>query len=83
MAEQEMTFEAGFAELEQVVARLQEGGLSLEESLALFERGMLLARRCGQQLEQAELRVRQLLADGREADLGLDDEEDVTAHEGS
>ncbi len=69
MAEQEMSFEMGFAELEQVVARLQEGGLSLEESMALFERGMFLARQCGQQLEQAELRVHQLLADGREEDL--------------
>ncbi len=69
MAEQEMTFEAGFTELEQVVDRLQEGGLTLEESMALFERGMLLARRCGEQLEKAELRVRQLLQDGEVADL--------------
>lgn len=69
MAEQEMTFETGFAELEQVVDRLQEGGLTLEESMALFERGMLLARRCGEQLEKAELRVRQLLQDGEVAEL--------------
>jgi len=69
MTEQELTFEEGFAELERVVARMQEGGLTLEESMALFERGTLLARRCTQQLEQAELRVRQLLADGEIADL--------------
>ncbi len=68
MAEEELTFEAGYAELEQLVARLQEGGLSLEESLALFEHGMQLARDCGEQLERAELRVRQLLADGQVRD---------------
>lgn len=69
MAEEEMTFEAGYAELEALVARLQEGGLTLEESMALFERGMQLARTCGAQLEQAELRVRQLTADGEAVDL--------------
>ena len=69
MAEEELTFEAGYAELEALVARLQEGGLTLEESMALFERGMQLARACGAQLEQAELRVRQLTADGEAVDM--------------
>lgn len=64
MATDDTSFEAGFAELEQVVARLQEGGLTLEESLALFERGMVLTRQCSEQLERAELRLRQLLGDG-------------------
>lgn len=72
MADEHPTFEAAYAELEQVVARLQEGGLTLEESLALFERGMLLARSCGEQLERAEMRVRQLLADGQAEDLAPD-----------
>ena len=56
MDDNAVPFETGFAELEQVVARLQEGNLPLEESLALFERGMQLAQSCGTQLEQAELR---------------------------
>jgi len=64
MADEELSFEAGYAELERLVARLQGGGLTIEESMALFERGMALARRCSAQLEQAELRVRQLMADG-------------------
>jgi len=72
MPEPEPSFEAGYAELEQVVARLQEGGLTLEESLALFERGMQLARRCSEQLERAELRLRQLLDGGEVRDLPLD-----------
>lgn len=70
------SFESGFAELDQVVARLQEGGLSLEESLALFERGMLLARQCEAQLEQAELRVRRLLDSGAIEDLSLPGDND-------
>ena len=69
MTDEEATFEAIYAELEQVVARLQEGGLALEESMALFERGMLLARACGEQIERAELRVRRLLDDGQVEDL--------------
>ena len=76
MADTIVSFESGFAELEQVVARLQEGNLSLEESLALFERGMQLARQCGAQLEQAELRVRQLLDSGAMADLPLTGDND-------
>jgi exodeoxyribonuclease VII small subunit len=69
MTDEHATFEAAYAELEQVVARLQDGGLTLEESMDLFERGMLLARRCSEQLEQAELKVRELLDDGQLQDL--------------
>ena len=76
MADEELSFEAGYAELERVVARLQEGGLTLEESLALFERGMALARRCQQQLDQADLRLRQLMADGRLGEVAGGEESD-------
>ncbi len=72
MTEQELTFEEGFAELERVVARMQEGGLTLEESMALFERGTQLARACEAELDQAELRVRQLLADGQSEEISPD-----------
>jgi len=75
MTVEELSFEAGYAELERVVARLQEGGLTLEESLALFERGMALARRCQQQLDQADLRLRQLMADGQLQDIEEDTED--------
>jgi exodeoxyribonuclease VII small subunit len=56
-----LTFEEAYAQLEATVRRLEEGGLPLEESLALYERGMELATLCTEQLDQAELRVRQLL----------------------
>lgn len=62
---QEMSFEEAFAELEDVVRRLEAGGLSLEESLALYERGQALAAYCNQQLDQAELKVNLLTSDGR------------------
>ncbi len=60
----EMSFEEAFAELEAVVARLEGGDLSLDESLALFERGQALAAHCGQRLDAAELKVRQLASSG-------------------
>ncbi|MCA9973604.1 MAG: exodeoxyribonuclease VII small subunit [Anaerolineales bacterium] len=59
-----LTFEAALQELEAVVAELESGELTLEASLALFERGQQLAALCNAQLEQASLRVEQLTADG-------------------
>lgn len=56
-----MAFEAAFAELEETVRRLEEGNLSLEESIALFERGQRLAAYCSAQLDNAELRIRQIM----------------------
>ncbi|WP_243039522.1 exodeoxyribonuclease VII small subunit [Dyella sedimenti] len=54
-------FEHSLDELEQLVARMEGGELSLDESLASFERGIGLYRHCQQALENAELRVRLLL----------------------
>jgi exodeoxyribonuclease VII small subunit len=55
-------FEASMNALEELVAKMEDGELSLEESLAAYERGVGLYRSCQQALEQAELRVR-LLSD--------------------
>ncbi|WP_430390829.1 exodeoxyribonuclease VII small subunit [Dyella sp. 20L07] len=54
-------FEHSLDELEQLVARMEGGELSLDESLSSFERGIGLYRHCQQALESAELRVRLLL----------------------
>lgn len=54
-------FEGSLSELEAIVARMERGDLPLEESLALFERGMGLTKICRTSLETAELRVRNLL----------------------
>lgn len=66
----ELTFEEAFSELEETVRRLEAGGLTLEESLALYERGQALATHCGRHLDQAELRMRQLTAEGIEEGMG-------------
>ncbi len=58
-------FELSLDELETLVEKMEHGELSLEESLAAYERGVGLYRRCQQALEQAELRVR-LLSDPQE-----------------
>jgi exodeoxyribonuclease VII small subunit len=54
-------FEAAFRELEQVIGQLEAGGLSLEASLALFERGAELAHVCTRIVDNAELRLTRLL----------------------
>ena len=50
-------FEAAIAELESVVKKLEEGDLPLEQSLALYERGVKLSRFCHARLEAAERRI--------------------------
>jgi len=59
------SLEALFVELESLVERLEQGDHSLEESLRLFERGVVLCREGGQRLDQAEQDIRQLLRDGQ------------------
>lgn len=55
-------FETSMHALEALVAKMEDGEMSLEDSLAAYERGVGLYRSCQQALEQAELRVR-LLSD--------------------
>src|SRR5437763_16892937 len=50
-------FEAAIAELESIVKKLEEGDLALEQSLALYERGVQLSRFCHARLEDAERRI--------------------------
>ena len=56
----EIDFEATLKELENLVQQMESGDLGLEESLAAFERGVKLTRRCQAALQNAELRVRAL-----------------------
>ena len=64
-----LTFEQAYERLEGIVARLESGELSLEESVALYEQGQALARLCGDLLDRAELRVQQIAEDGTLAPL--------------
>lgn len=54
------SFESALSELEQLVAKLEGGKLSLEEALAAHQRGLVLARHCQSQLEAAQQQVRVL-----------------------
>jgi exodeoxyribonuclease VII small subunit len=62
-------FEQSLDELEQLVEKMEHGEMSLEDSLAAYERGVGLYRRCQTALEQAELRVR-LLSDPENPESG-------------
>jgi len=72
--DQSDSFEKLFAELEQVIAKLEAGDLSLDESLALYQRGMELAKQCGTMLDQAELRIKELVA--RDGEIEVADFQD-------
>ena len=54
-------FEDSLAELEQLVSQLEQGDISLEESLKSFERGVTLTRTCQQALQEAEQKVQILI----------------------
>ena len=56
----EPPFEAQLEELDTIVTALEDGRLPLEDALALYERGMRLAKACQDRLDAAELRVRRL-----------------------
>jgi exodeoxyribonuclease VII small subunit len=56
-----LTFDEAFAELQRVVGELEQGGLPLERSIELYERGVALHERCATLLNDAELRVQRLL----------------------
>ncbi len=70
----DLDFEAALHALEALVARMEEGELSLEDSLREFERGMALTRRCQQLLAQAEQRVQQLTEQGELQPFDDDDQ---------
>lgn len=63
------SFETWLEELESVVEKMEQGDLSLENSLTLFERGMSLSERCQKALEQAEQKVRVLSKQSADAEL--------------
>lgn len=60
---QKLTFEQAIEELESIVKRLEDGKVPLEESIAIYERGEALKRRCDELLRQAEARVDRITTD--------------------
>jgi len=59
----EKSFETSLVELEEIVTKLEEGDLPLEESLELFEKGISLSRSCRERLTNAERRIEILMKD--------------------
>jgi exodeoxyribonuclease VII small subunit len=74
-----LPFDQALAELQAVVARLEAGGLPLEGSIALYERGVALHEHCAALLTGAELRVQRLVESAggslRAVDLRPEDDE--------
>ena len=75
-----LPFDVALAEFKQVVEKLEAGNLPLEQSIALFEQGVLLQRRCEKMLSEAELRFQRLVEQGggkvRALDLSLGENEE-------
>ncbi|HOD35066.1 MAG TPA: exodeoxyribonuclease VII small subunit [Syntrophales bacterium] len=64
MAEEK--FEKALAKLEDIVRRMEQGDMTLEESLKAFEEGIRLSRLCAKRLDEAERRVQLLLKAGED-----------------
>jgi len=64
-----MDYEAAVTELESLVDRLEQGDISLEESLKLYESGVLLTRDCQEALKTAEQKVQVLLEQSGQSSL--------------
>ncbi|VVB84182.1 Exodeoxyribonuclease 7 small subunit [uncultured archaeon] len=62
----EMSFEEKLLELENIVQKLENGKLSLDESLLTFEKGISLVKECNNILECARLRVEKLIEENNE-----------------
>ena len=62
----EFNFEEALEELEQLVSSMEEGELSLEDSMKAFEKGIKLTRECQTALQKAEQKVQILLNEGGE-----------------
>jgi exodeoxyribonuclease VII small subunit len=64
-----LSYEAAFANLEDVLQKLERDDLPLEESLVLYEQGVALAAHCATLLDSAELRVQQWQVNGTTTDF--------------
>jgi exodeoxyribonuclease VII small subunit len=77
------SFETSLEALEEIVQKLEQGDLALEESLVLFEQGIRLSRECQERLSQAERRIELLLRDqqGRPVVSAFEDDKQLGAEE--
>ena len=71
--EKDMTFEAALMRLEEIVRALETGSAPLDASLAMFEEGVSLVKKCGEKLDFAEQRVK-ILISGQNGAEGYDEQ---------
>ena len=60
----DLSFEKALAELEGIVQKLESGGVELEQSIALYERGAALKAHCEATLKSAQEKIEKIVADG-------------------
>ena len=60
MSSEKPSFEQSLKQLEDIVSKMESGGLSLEESIQLYEKGIALKKLCQQDLESASLKIEKL-----------------------
>lgn len=77
MADKELSFEQSLQRLEEIVGALEKGDVTLNDSMAMFEEGTALIRRCSTMLDSAEQQVVRLKKgpDGAPEELPFDAEE--------
>jgi exodeoxyribonuclease VII small subunit len=66
---EDLNYEQAFAELQKIVAELEEEMHDLDKAVGLFERGQALAQHCAELLDKAELKVQALTEDGELEDF--------------
>ena len=76
MNQQNQTFKASMARLEQIVRAMERGDVALEESLKLFQEGTELVRNCQKLLDEAQMQVKMIMtaADGSPVEEDFRDE---------
>ena len=57
----DMSFEDAFAELNKILENFENGEVSLETSISLYEKGMLLKNHCDQKLQNAEMKIKKVV----------------------
>ena len=67
---EELTFEGALKELEAIVARLEQGEVDLEDSIALYERGQVLKLHCEKKLKLAETRLEKIVLGAAGPEIG-------------
>ena len=76
MNQENQTFEASMARLEQIVRAMERGDVALEESLKLFQEGTVLVRNCQKLLDDAQLQIKKIMTapDGSPVEEEFQDE---------